>query len=70
MDYLKGILDDWLTRAAAFVFLLIIGLVVFNHLSDLPEQHPLFGVFLFLMVPILFVAGGIVFVLAIWRLSR
>jgi Mn2+/Fe2+ NRAMP family transporter len=61
---------DGLVRAATVIFILIIALVVFNFQSDLPDKHPLFGVFDYLMVPVLFIAGGVVFVLAIWRYSR
>jgi hypothetical protein len=64
------IFDDGLTRAAGIIFLVIIALVVFNFQSSLPERYPLFGVFDFLMVPVLFIAGGVVFVLAIWRFGR
>ncbi len=67
MKYLREIFDDWLTRAAGIVFVLIIALVIFNFYSDLPEQYPLFGVFNFSMVPVLFIAGGVIFVLAILR---
>ncbi len=67
MKSLSEIFDDWLTRAAGIVFVLIVALVIFNTYSDLPEQYPLFGVFNFSMVPILFIAGGIVFILAILR---
>jgi len=67
LKYLREIFDDWLTRAAGIVFVLIVALVVFNIFSDLPEKYPLFGVFNFSMVPILFIAGGIIFVFAILR---
>jgi hypothetical protein len=67
MNRLREVFDDGITRAAGAVFLLIIGVVVFNLYSKLPEQYPLFGVFCFLMVPILFIAGGIIFVLAILK---
>ncbi|MDP2918627.1 MAG: hypothetical protein Q8O43_00170 [Dehalococcoidia bacterium] len=67
---IRRIFDDGLTRAAGIIFLVIIALVVFNFQSDLPERYPLFGVFDFLMVPVLFIAGGVVFVLAIWRYGR
>ncbi len=70
MKLFLRIFDDKLTRAATVIFLLIVVLVVFNFRSSLPEEVPLFGVFDFLMVPILFIAGGVVFVLAIWRFSR
>ncbi len=67
MRYLREIFDDWLTRAAGIVFVLITALVVFNIYSDLPEKYPLFGVFNFSMVPVLFIAGGVIFVLAILK---
>ncbi len=67
MRYLREIFDDWLMRAAGIIFVLIVVLVIFNLYSDLPEKYPLFGVFNFSMVPVLFIAGGIVFILAILR---
>ena len=70
LRYLHEIFDDWLTRAAGIIFLLIVGLVIFNTVSELPEQYPLFGVLNFSLVPILFIAGGVVFVLAIVREIR
>lgn len=70
MRLLRRLFDDKLTRAAFTIWLLIIILVVFNFRSTLPEQYPLFGVFDFLMVPVLFIAGGVVFILAIWRFSK
>jgi hypothetical protein len=70
LRYLREIFDDWLTRAAGIIFILIVGLVIFNTVSDLPEKYPLFGEFNYSMVPILFIAGGIVFVLTILREIR
>lgn len=70
MRYVREIFDDWLTRTAGIVFVLILALVIFNTYSDLPEQYPLFGVFNFSLVPILFIAGGVVFILAILREIR
>ncbi|MFC2059775.1 hypothetical protein ACFLTZ_01615 [Chloroflexota bacterium] len=67
MKYLREIFDDWLIRTAGIIFILIVGLFIFNVYSNLPEQYPLFGVFNFSMVPVLFVAGGVVFILAILR---
>jgi len=67
LRYLAEIFDEWLTRAAGIVFVLIVFLVIFNIYSDLPEKYPLFGVLIFSMVPILFVVGGAIFVLAILR---
>jgi len=67
---LRRLFGDRLTKAALIIWLVIIALVVFNFGSALPEQYPLFGVFDFLMVPVLFIAGGVVFILAIWRYGR
>ena len=67
MKFLREIFDDWLMRAAAVNFVLSVALVIFNIFSDLPEKYPLFGVFNFSMVPILFIVGGVIFVLAILR---
>lgn len=67
MKFLREVFDDGVTRAAGIVFLLIIGVVLFNIYSTLPEQYPFFGVLSFMMVPILFILGGIIFVLAILR---
>ncbi|MFC2018609.1 NapC/NirT family cytochrome c [Chloroflexota bacterium] len=69
-DFLRKIFNDWLTRGSAIILLLTVVLVIFNFFSDLPEEHPLFGVLNFSLVPILIVAGGIVFSLAIVRYSR
>ena len=70
MARFKRIFDDWITRAAGVVLVLIIALVIFNIYSELPEKYPLFGVFNFGMVPVLFVAGGVIFVFAIFKLMR
>ena len=70
MRYLRELFDDWLTKAAGIVFVLIIALVIFNLYSDLPEKYPLFGTLLFSLVPILFIAGGVIFVLAILKFSK
>ncbi len=70
MKALREVFDDGLTRAAGVIFVLIAGLVIFNMVSDLPEKYPFFGVINFSLVPILFIAGGVVFVLAILKLSE
>ncbi len=67
MKLLKEVFDDGIPRAAGIVFLLIIAVVLFNIYSTLPEKYPLFGVLMFSMVPILFILGGIIFVLAILK---
>jgi hypothetical protein len=70
MRYLRGIFDDWLSRAAGLIFILVAVVVIFTNFSDLPQQHPLFGVLVFLMIPILFVIGGIVFAVAIVKMMK
>jgi len=68
LTYIKEIFDDWLTRAASINFVLIVAVVLFNLFSDLPERYPLFGVITYSMVPVLFISGGIIFVLAILKI--
>ncbi|OGO19225.1 MAG: hypothetical protein A2144_08785 [Chloroflexi bacterium RBG_16_50_9] len=70
MRRLRAIFNDKLTCAAGIVFVLIVALVIFNIYSDLTEKYPIFGVFNFSMVPVLFIAGGIIFALAILRSQR
>lgn len=70
MRAFREIFGDRLMLAALIIFLLIIGLFIFNSLSSLALAHPLFGVFNYSLVPILFIAGGIVFVLAVLREIR
>ena len=70
MAVFKRIFDDWITRAAGIVLVLIIALVIFNVYSHLPEEYPLFGIINFGMVPVLFVAGGVIFVLAIFKVLK
>lgn len=67
MIYLREIFDDWLTRSAGIILLLTIVLVVFTTVTDLLELYPLAGVFTFSLVPVLFVVGGVIFILAILR---
>ena len=67
MRILREIFDDWLIRASAIVFVLIVASTLFNIYSHLPEEYPFFGVINFSLVPILFMAGGIIFVLVILR---
>ncbi len=70
MRYIREVFDDWLMRAAGIVFVLIVGLVIFNTVSDLPIRYPLFGVFNYSLVPTLFIAGGIIFMLSLLKLSK
>jgi hypothetical protein len=67
LRHLRDIFSDKITMAAGIVFLLILVLVVFNTASSLPERVPLLGVFSYGAVLVLFIAGGIIFVLALLR---
>lgn len=67
MNLFRSVFDDWVTRAAGIVFVLIVGVTLFNIYSELPEKYPLFGVLSYSLVPILFIAGGVIFILAILR---
>jgi hypothetical protein len=70
MKYFRGIFDDGLSRTAGIIFALVWAVVLFSQFSRLTEQHPLFGVFVFLLVPVLFILGGIVFVADILRMMK
>ena len=67
---LGEVFDDWLTRAAGIVCILIVVIVIYNMRSELSETYPLLGALIFAMVPVLFIAGGVIFVLAILKFSR
>ena len=67
MKTIRNIFDDWLTRGAGIVFVLIIILTLVNTYSDLPNQYPMLGMLNFSLVPVLFVVGGVIFVLAILK---
>ncbi len=67
MKYLRAIFDDWLTRAAGIMLLLIMAFVAFGVFSPLPFIYPFVGLFVYGMVIVLFIAGGIIFALAMLR---
>jgi nitrate/TMAO reductase-like tetraheme cytochrome c subunit len=64
---LREVFDDRLTKAAGIILIVIIALIIFNIYSGFPEDHPLFGFIDYAMIPILFILGGVIFVLAIIR---
>lgn len=68
MKTFKEIFDSWLTRAAGLVFLIMVLVIIFNLTSNIALEYPLIGVLVFSLVPILFVVGGIIFVLAIFSI--
>ena len=66
----RDIFDDWLTRAAGIVCILIVLIVIYNMRSNLPDAYPLLGALVYAMVPVLFIAGGVIFVMAILKFSQ
>ena len=66
-SYIRSILGSRLIIAALIILVITIGVIVFNHYSHLPHDNPLLGVFTFSLVPILFVAGAVIFVSAILK---
>ena len=67
MRYLQELFDDWLIRAGAIVFLLMLALVLLNIFYDLPYKIPLLGLLTLTLVPILFIVDGVIFAIAILR---
>ena len=70
MRLFREIFDDWLTRAAAIVCALIVAIVIFNMNSDISEKYPLLGTIIYAMVQVLFIAGGVIFIMAILKFSE
>jgi len=70
MRHLREIFDDRWTRFAGMIFILIVAVVVFNLFSDFTQTHPLVAVLVFSLVPVLFIAGGIVFIVDFIRIFR
>jgi hypothetical protein len=64
---LRWFVKDKLLRIAVAILALIIAVVIFDIVSDLPTRYPLFGVFSYALVPLLFIAGAVVFVIAILK---
>jgi hypothetical protein len=67
LDYIREMFRDLPTRAATAVLVMIMALVIFNIVTDIPDKHPLIAIFTFSLVPILFVLGGIFFTVAILK---
>jgi len=64
MNLLKG---DRLVQAGFVVLVLTAALVLFVSYSRFPLERPLMGLMLYSTLPILWVVGAIVFILAILR---
>ena len=68
MRHFREIFDDRWTKTAGVIFILIIAVLVFNLFSDFTQAHPLIAILIFSLVPVLFIVGGIVFVVDIIRI--
>lgn len=67
MRYLREVLADGLTRAFGTIFVLIIVLVIINTFSNLRTTNPQLNTFFLSLSLILFLAGGVVYVLAVLK---
>ncbi len=67
VDPVARVLDDRLTAAQFILLVLLVVVFIFNTASNLFLTHPLAGIFTLSLVPILFVLGGINFILIIVR---
>jgi len=67
MRYLREVLADGLTRVFGTTFVLIIALVILNTFSNLQATNPQLSLFFFSLTLILFLAGGVVYILVILR---
>jgi len=67
MRYLREVLADGLTRAFGTILVLIIVLVILNTFSNFHETNPQLGTFFLSLSLILFLAGGVVYALAVLR---
>ena len=65
MRFWAAIREDARMKIAVVLVLLMLCLFLFNLVSDIPKQNPIIGVFTFAMIPILFIAGAVNFVLII-----
>jgi len=68
--FFQELFDDRWTFTAGVILVLIISVVVFNLFVDFTLEHPLLSVLIFSLVPVLFIIGGIVFTVAIFRLLK
>jgi hypothetical protein len=64
---MRSLFRSKLIIAALIILILTVAVIIFNHYSHLPHDNPLLGVFTFSLVPVLFVAGAVVFVRAILK---
>ena len=65
MRFLQVVKDDWRMRVAVILVTMMVTLYIFNLVSNIPRQIPIIGIFTYGLVPALFIAGAINFVLVI-----
>jgi hypothetical protein len=63
----RTIFDSRLTVASAIIFVLFVAVVIITAFTRFPFAHPLIGVLLFGLAVVLFVVGGIIFIIAILK---
>lgn len=64
---MRRLFRDRLLAVSVVILALIIAVVLFTTYSDLPMQHPLAGVIIYALIPVLFLSGAVVFVVEIFR---
>ena len=62
---MRHIIREPLAILAAVLLLLTASVIIFSMVSDLPERNPRVGVALFSALPILAIAGAVIFYLAV-----
>lgn len=65
MRFLQVVKDDWRMRVAVILVSMMVALYIFNLVSNIPRQIPIIGIFTYALVPALFIAGAINFVLVV-----
>lgn len=64
---MRRFFKDRLLAVSVIILVLIVAVVLFTTYSDFPMQHPLAGVFIYAMIPVLFFSGAVAFVVDIFR---
>lgn len=66
-ELLRLLRRDRLVRYGLIILVLTAAMVIFVSLSQFPLEHPLAGVLIYSLLPVFFIIGAIVFILAILR---
>lgn len=70
MKSLSSFFNDRWIIIPCIILALILAFFVINTIPEVVREHPLFGLICYAMVPFLFAAGGVVFVLAILKIKE